>query len=424
MSRQQCIAKTGLIFFVLLLTACKSAPVYNIQEASFPLEATLSLTQAYNAILSGTKKAGWVPKSIGSNRIKASYSSKGNRYSAVVIINFDTNSYDITYQSSHNLKFKKVLMSSNSDTEDFIKDNNPFQKAPDNPEFQSLPDTSIHVKYNEWIALLKQEIDIELNSLNHPGSQKPAKSRSAAASEATCSDTPSTYLSGRATIRKNRVNLRSGSSTTCNILGVVKKTESFSLLGQKDNWYYVALDYGQNAWIYAPLVQRSTTQLASAETTRAISADKPKPPAVPTKKIRIAVIHFKTLNKEAQDISLGELVSEVFTSVLVNSNNFKIIEREQLEKVVSEIEMNETGFIETTDAVEIGKMLQADAIVTGSVALLADQIQLNARIIEINSAFVISADSKTTKYSLKNINQITSEIVYRFSQKLINANAS
>ncbi|MEE9345605.1 MAG: FlgO family outer membrane protein [Methylococcales bacterium] len=281
--------------------------------------------------------------------------------------------------------------------------------------------------YDEWVDLLKneiQEIDNKFSSLNNSDPPKHSKSRSAAVSTATCSDDPSTYLSGRVTIRKHRVNLRSGSSTTCKILDVAKKTESFDLLGQKNNWYYIALDNGQNAWIYAPLVQRFTDKQATAQSTSTVAEVKSKPPAVPTKKIRIAVIHFKTLNKEAQDISLGELVSEVFTSVLVNSNNFKIIEREQLEKVVSEIEMNQTGFIETTDVVEIGKMLQADAIVTGSVALLADQIQLNARIIEINSAFVISADSKTTKYTLKNINHITSEIVHRFSQKLINVSAS
>jgi TolB-like protein len=126
------------------------------------------------------------------------------------------------------------------------------------------------------------------------------------------------------------------------------------------------------------------------------------------------------LNKKAQEISLGELVSETFTSALVNSQGFKIIEREQLDKVVKEMEMNQTGFIETTDAVEIGKILHADAIITGSVTLLHDQIQLNARIIEIESAYVISAETKTTTYTLQNITNIANEIVAKLSRKLLN----
>jgi len=57
--------------------------------------------------------------------------------------------------------------------------------------------------------------------------------------------------------------------------------------------------------------------------------------------------------------------------------------------------MSQTGFIDASDAVEIGKMLHADAIITGSVALLGGQIQLNVRIIEIESAYVISTDPKS-----------------------------
>ncbi len=82
--------------------------------------------------------------------------------------------------------------------------------------------------------------------------------------------------------------------------------------------------------------------------------------------------------------------------------------------------MNQTGFIETTDAVEIGKILHADAIITGSVTLLHDQIQLNARIIEIESAYVISAETKTTTYTLQNITNIANEIVAKLSRKLLN----
>lgn len=144
----------------------------------------------------------------------------------------------------------------------------------------------------------------------------------------------------------------------------------------------------------------------------------PPPPAAARKKISIAVIQFKTLNKEAKEIDLGDLVSETLTSALVNSSGFRIIERQQLNKVIGEMEMSQTGFIETTNAVSIGKMLHADAIITGSVALLGDQIQVNARIIDIESAYVISAETKTTTYTLQNVTKIAKEIVTTLSHKL------
>lgn len=82
--------------------------------------------------------------------------------------------------------------------------------------------------------------------------------------------------------------------------------------------------------------------------------------------------------------------------------------------------MSQTGFIDASDAVEIGTMLHADAIITGSVALLGGQIQLNARIIEIESAYVISVDTKTTRYTLENINGVAS-INYDLSDLLSRA---
>ena len=217
-------------------------------------------------------------------------------------------------------------------------------------------------------------------------------------------------------VSKSRVNLRSGAGTRCTVVGAVTSNETFALLGEKNSWYYISRSNGDTGWIYAPLVKTVSGQTKPATVT-ATTVTIPQGP--PREKISIAVIEFKTLNKEAQKISLGNLVSETFTSSLVNSSAFKIIERAQLDKVIKEMEMNQTGFIETTDAVEIGKMLHADAIITGSVALLEGQIQLNARIIDIESAYVISAETKTTQYTLEKINVLVDEIVSRLSTSFL-----
>lgn len=217
---------------------------------------------------------------------------------------------------------------------------------------------------------------------------------------------------------KSSVNIRSGASTSCSIIGSMNQRNVFSLIGRQQNWYYISLDNGKTAWIYAPLVGIVSDDPIITEASGSTPVPPPPPPIPVAKNISIAVIDFKTLNEKSQEISLGSLISEGFTTALVNSRTFKIIERDQLDKVVKEIEMNQTGFIETTDAVQVGKMLHADAIITGSVALLNNQIQLNARIIEVESAYVISAETRITAYSLKNITRITNEIVMKLSEKM------
>ncbi|MBD3327120.1 hypothetical protein GF339_21210 [candidate division KSB3 bacterium] len=85
-------------------------------------------------------------------------------------------------------------------------------------------------------------------------------------------------------------------------------------------------------------------------------------------KLQIAVVEFQTLDTEAEQQQLGRMVAEMFTTEVVNSRAFRIVEREQLQKVIEELEVGQSGIIDTTEAQEVGKMLGADAIITGAVA--------------------------------------------------------
>lgn len=419
-----------LILIVIALSACKVAPVYNVSDIPFPSNQNSPLNKVKSAILTGCKKSNWDAKTINPNKIIASYSFRENKFSASVIIDFDRDSYAIHYLRSHNLKFDENLPDSQGQYQQ-----NKFEKVFDNRE----DITHIHKVYNLWVRTLEKSINHEISLINTeqyaniasapkqsprsvPTSVRTPKKSSTRALKvkSTCLKEPSTLLTGQVYVKSSRANLRAGAGKQCPVVGSLNKGELVSLLGKRGSWLYIQLQDGTNAWIYNTLI---TTRNSSKTSTKKAQASEPPPPLPPSKRISIAVIQFKTLNKKAQDISLGELISETFTSALVNSNSFKIIEREQLDKVVKEMEMTQTGFIETTDAVEIGKMLHADAIITGSVALLNNQIQLNARIIEIESAFVISAESATTHYSLDKINQTINAIVNKLSRKLIDSKA-
>lgn len=413
------------VVYCMLISGCRSTSVRNVEESQFVVPAYANIDDIKNAIARGSVRAGWRTKAIQPGVLMASYSYKRNRFGAVVKINYDRDSYQINYHSSHNLKYKENIVSEDEssefirDSKDFFFENNPFNKGADSTAATKKPAT-IHKIYNKWVANLETKINAELASLSQKKKQLKQLSRKRVVKVTdSCDDSPVFNASGLGKISRSSVNIRRGAGTQCAILSTVRQHDRFTLLGQKNNWYYIALSGGENGWIYAPLVSKVTDKKQPAE--KQLSSTPPPvttPTIAPAKAISIAVIRFKTLNKEAQDISLGELISETFTSSLVNSRNFKIIEREQLDKLVKEMEMGQTGFIETTDAVEIGKMLHADAIITGSVALLGGQIQLNARIIEIESAYVISADTKTMSYTLKNINRMTNEIVAKLAKKL------
>lgn len=129
-------------------------------------------------------------------------------------------------------------------------------------------------------------------------------------------------------------------------------------------------------------------------------------PVIPNeKKYKIAVMKFQTLNDTDEGSNLGTMVSEIFTTEVVNSDSFKIVEREQLKKVIKELNVGQSGIIDTSEAQKIGKMLGASAIITGSVMKMGNQLRIDSRIIEVETGIIAGAESRICEENLTDIGQ-------------------
>jgi TolB-like protein len=111
---------------------------------------------------------------------------------------------------------------------------------------------------------------------------------------------------------------------------------------------------------------------------------------------RIAVIPFTSAsnNKIAQD---GFIVAERLSTEIVNIKKFEVVERNVLYKVLEELKLQQSGVVDQTMAKEIGKILSVDALVTGTLIEVDDEIEVNARLIRTDTAEVI----KATKVRIK-----------------------
>jgi TolB-like protein len=133
-------------------------------------------------------------------------------------------------------------------------------------------------------------------------------------------------------------------------------------------------------------------------------------------KIKIGIIEFQSLNEEAKQDTLGKVFSEVLTTSFVNSEAFKIIEREHIEKVVKELQLTQSGIIDLSSVKQIGKMVGADAILTGSVIKFGNDVRVDARIIEVESGIILTAEKAMGKSDLKSIGAMADVMV----QNLVN----
>jgi TolB-like protein len=180
---------------------------------------------------------------------------------------------------------------------------------------------------------------------------------------------------------------------------------------------------GINTYWYAPEVKREVKsirdyrkegeeliryQLSAVE--KRTQFEKPKL-IIKGEKIKVAVIEFQSLNEEAKKDNLGKIVSEILTTSFVNSESFKIVEREQLQKVTKEFELGQTGIIDTSSAKQIGKILGAEAIVTGSVIKMDKTLRLDARIIDVASGIILTAEKSEGEGDLKSIGLMADRIV-------------
>lgn len=141
-----------------------------------------------------------------------------------------------------------------------------------------------------------------------------------------------------------------------------------------------------------------------------LEAERPKI-IIAREKVKIAIMEFHGLNEEARKDNLGQIFTEVLTTSFVKSEAFKIIEREQLRKLLEELQLTQSGIIDTTNAKQIGKMVGADAIVIGNIIKIGNDMRLDARIIDVESGIILTAEKSEGKTDIKSIGLMAESIV-------------
>ena len=84
-------------------------------------------------------------------------------------------------------------------------------------------------------------------------------------------------------------------------------------------------------------------------------------------KKRVAVSRFQDRSGTGYN-HLGEGVADMLVTALVKSNKFSVLERQELEKVLDEQKLGESGLVTAETAPKLGKLLGVELLVVGSVS--------------------------------------------------------
>lgn len=90
---------------------------------------------------------------------------------------------------------------------------------------------------------------------------------------------------------------------------------------------------------------------------------------------------FNDFTRNVQDILYTNLIQRGMT----------VVEREKMEQVLNELGKSFSGIIDSSTAVEIGKMLGVEAIVVGTVADMGNSVDLRARLVDVEKGAALTA---------------------------------
>lgn len=116
------------------------------------------------------------------------------------------------------------------------------------------------------------------------------------------------------------------------------------------------------------------------------------------KKTKIAVLPFTLQGEKFDTEDMGKIVAEWLITAFVKDGRFEVIERRLLGQVLEEQQMVEAGIVNQETATEIGRILGVKVIISGSIMKLKNVIEVNARIIDVGSASIVTAENVSSTH--------------------------
>jgi len=121
---------------------------------------------------------------------------------------------------------------------------------------------------------------------------------------------------------------------------------------------------------------------------------------------RIAVLPFEVLTTKEEYKPFGIGTMDSLTNALGNVPEFIMIDRSQLNAVIKEIAFQQSGFTDEKTAIKLGKLLNAEVLIFGSIQVSDNKFRINVRFTEVE-----------TNKILKTL-QVTGEDIFNLQDQL------
>ena len=103
-------------------------------------------------------------------------------------------------------------------------------------------------------------------------------------------------------------------------------------------------------------------------------------------KSNVAILQFDAANITEAEVGI---LTDRLSTELVKLGSFTVVERAQMEEVLKEQGLQQSGCTTSECAVEVGALLGVDKMITGSIGRIGSLFTLSARIIDVETGEIL-----------------------------------
>jgi len=131
------------------------------------------------------------------------------------------------------------------------------------------------------------------------------------------------------------------------------------------------------------------------------------------KRLNIAIVDFKNISAEAENNAYISAVSSDLLSELQKTKTFRLIERQKMESVLSELKLSMSGLVDPANAKQLGRQLGVDALLFGDISAVKltpnkqtivlfyregfkTEVTLNAKLVSVETGEILASTKVAT----------------------------
>jgi TolB-like protein len=133
-------------------------------------------------------------------------------------------------------------------------------------------------------------------------------------------------------------------------------------------------------------------------------------------KLKIAVFEFRDRGVYHYWYDMAIKLSDMLITKLINTGKFDVVERSQLDRIMQEKSLAQSGVVEEKEAMQAAQLAGADVILVGTASIAGDKIETDARIIDVKTGIAKCAMSSSA-YSLSDLRALADDLAGQIKGK-------